>query len=56
MVIVLFLGMVATEVVYVKVVNLSLRDCNIQDTMREYLYLYLYKRYKRNNLKEKNRL
>ena len=51
MVILLFLGMVATEVVYVKVVNLSLRDCRIQDTKREYLHLYLYKRYKGNNLK-----
>ena len=51
MVIVLFLGMVATEVVYVKVVNHSLRDCKIKDTKREYLHLYLYKRYKGNNLK-----
>ena len=31
MVILLFLGMVATELVYVKVVNLSLRDCKTQD-------------------------
>ena len=31
MVILLFLGMVATEVVYVKVVNFSLRDCKIQE-------------------------
>ena len=31
MVILLFLGMVATEVVYVKVVNLSLRDYKIRD-------------------------
>ena len=56
MVILLFLGMVATELVYVKVVNFSLRDCKIQDTKREYLHLYLYKRYKRNNLKKKKQV